>query len=125
MYTLFIYLAHQLSEIETESKILVKKAVQELSYKRFTDILDRYDPQNTLLEEKDKRKTASSKKNTPKIKKEEKTPKTPFPTFGNRSFTDKIVDKLIGDNPHDRYALICSKCHTHNGLMPPNCSFPF
>lgn len=29
---------------------------------------------------------------------------------------DKLVEYLIGDGPNNRYALICSRCHSHNGM---------
>ncbi|EEB10329.1 conserved hypothetical protein [Pediculus humanus corporis] len=34
----------------------------------------------------------------------------------NRSYVDKLVEYLIGDGPNNRYALICSQCHSHNGM---------
>lgn len=33
-----------------------------------------------------------------------------------RSVTEKLVDYLIGDGPNRRFALICSSCHSHNGM---------
>ncbi|KAK4049096.1 hypothetical protein OIO90_005566 [Microbotryomycetes sp. JL221] len=39
-----------------------------------------------------------------------------------RTFMDKVADALIGTNneqePFNKYALICSKCYNHNGLVP-------
>ena len=29
---------------------------------------------------------------------------------------DKFVEFVIGDGPNNRYALICSQCHSHNGM---------
>jgi hypothetical protein len=37
-----------------------------------------------------------------------------------RGWVDKIADALLGENeqsPASMYALICAKCHTHNGLV--------
>ncbi len=34
----------------------------------------------------------------------------------DRSVVDKMVDYLLGDGPNNRYALICSQCHSHNGM---------
>lgn len=37
------------------------------------------------------------------------------------SWVDRILDLLVGENelsPTNRYALICSACHAHNGLAP-------
>ncbi|KAG0034002.1 hypothetical protein BGZ81_006514 [Podila clonocystis] len=57
----------------------------------------------------------------------------PQPT--ERHWYDKIVDVIVGDEgPESKYALICSKCFIHNGLVLPqeiddiqfvckNCSF--
>ena len=28
----------------------------------------------------------------------------------------QMVEYLVGDGPNNRYALICSKCHSHNGM---------
>ncbi|KAF9424157.1 hypothetical protein BGZ94_008075 [Podila epigama] len=37
-----------------------------------------------------------------------------------KAWYDKIVDVLVGDEgPESRYALICSKCFIHNGLVLP------
>ncbi|KAG5872771.1 hypothetical protein JTB14_005803 [Gonioctena quinquepunctata] len=33
-----------------------------------------------------------------------------------RSVMDKMIHYLIGDGPSNRYALICKKCFTHNGM---------
>ncbi|XP_045461337.1 endoplasmic reticulum junction formation protein lunapark [Harmonia axyridis] len=33
-----------------------------------------------------------------------------------RSAFDKLVDFLVGDGPSNRYALICQKCFSHNGM---------
>ena len=27
-----------------------------------------------------------------------------------------MVEYLVGDGPNNRYALICQKCHSHNGM---------
>lgn len=33
---------------------------------------------------------------------------------------DKLAEALVGDvGPETKYALICSKCFTHNGLVLP------
>jgi len=37
-----------------------------------------------------------------------------------RSVLNKVTDYLLGDGPNNRYALICVKCHTHNGLVMPD-----
>ncbi|CAH1108654.1 unnamed protein product [Psylliodes chrysocephalus] len=41
-------------------------------------------------------------------------PKNILPS--NRSVLDKMVDYLVGDGPSNRYALICKKCSSHNGM---------
>jgi hypothetical protein len=36
-----------------------------------------------------------------------------------RGWVDKLTDAILGENeqsPNSRYALICSKCFSHNGL---------
>ena len=33
-----------------------------------------------------------------------------------RTAFDKLVDGLVGDGPQNRYALICSRCYSHNGM---------
>ncbi|KAK6765179.1 hypothetical protein RB195_025212 [Necator americanus] len=35
------------------------------------------------------------------------------------SMVDKIVDYFFGDGPSQRFALICSNCHGHNGMAVP------
>ena len=27
-----------------------------------------------------------------------------------------MVEYLVGDGPNNRYALVCSQCHSHNGM---------
>lgn len=44
-------------------------------------------------------------------------PPTPCPILPrDRSKVDKVVEYLVGDGPNNRYALICQKCHSHNGM---------
>ncbi|KAL0267811.1 UNVERIFIED_CONTAM: hypothetical protein PYX00_009965 [Menopon gallinae] len=35
---------------------------------------------------------------------------------GSKSYVDKLFDYIVGDGPNNRYALICSRCSTHNGM---------
>lgn len=34
-----------------------------------------------------------------------------------RSNADKFFDYLLGEGPNNRFALICRRCGTHNGLI--------
>lgn len=34
----------------------------------------------------------------------------------DRGVVEKLVDYIVGDGPSNRYALICSNCHGHNGM---------
>ncbi|BGP24437.1 hypothetical protein Rt10032_c03g1444 [Rhodotorula toruloides] len=50
-------------------------------------------------------------------------PPMPPPTPHTRSLMDKVADALLGvspeeTNPFNKYALICARCHSHNGLCP-------
>jgi len=42
----------------------------------------------------------------------------------DRSFTDKLVEYIIGDGPNNRYALICKYCSGHNGMAMKE-EFPY
>jgi hypothetical protein len=33
---------------------------------------------------------------------------------------DSVTDLVLGDDPSKMYALICRKCHYHNGMIPPS-----
>merc|ERR1712060_403912 len=33
-----------------------------------------------------------------------------------RGYMDRVVEYLVGDGPHGRYALICKQCQSHNGM---------
>lgn len=33
-----------------------------------------------------------------------------------RSYLDRLVEYIVGDGPSNRYALICRKCESHNGM---------
>ncbi|KOC68357.1 Protein lunapark-B, partial [Habropoda laboriosa] len=33
-----------------------------------------------------------------------------------RTYLDRLIDYLVGDGPSNRYALICRKCESHNGM---------
>lgn len=37
----------------------------------------------------------------------------------NRSVVEKAVDYMFGDGPSNRFALICSRCNSHNGMALP------
>lgn len=44
----------------------------------------------------------------------------PLPIY-HTTWVDRIMDLILGENeqsPTQRYALICNKCHVHNGLAP-------
>ena len=41
-------------------------------------------------------------------------PRTVLPQ--NRGTMDRLMDYLVGDGPENRYALICQKCFSHNGM---------
>lgn len=47
---------------------------------------------------------------------------TPFPlpaTLAHATWMDRVMDVILGENeqsPNNRYALICGRCHHHNGL---------
>ncbi|BGO99502.1 Endoplasmic reticulum junction formation protein lunapark [Rhodotorula toruloides] len=50
-------------------------------------------------------------------------PPMPPPTPHTRSLMDKVADALLGvspeeANPFNKYALICARCYSHNGLCP-------
>lgn len=34
----------------------------------------------------------------------------------NRTIFDRLADKVLGDGPQNRYALICRTCGSHNGM---------
>lgn len=37
--------------------------------------------------------------------------------FSNENYNiPQMVEYLVGDGPNNRYALICSQCHSHNGM---------
>uniref|UniRef100_A0A0K8R4V5 Endoplasmic reticulum junction formation protein lunapark n=1 Tax=Ixodes ricinus TaxID=34613 RepID=A0A0K8R4V5_IXORI len=41
----------------------------------------------------------------------------PRPIFPReRSAFDRVIDFLVGEGPSNRYALICSRCNSHNGM---------
>ena len=37
--------------------------------------------------------------------------------IAHRSLLDKFVDYILNDGPNNRFALICRRCHSHNGLV--------
>lgn len=37
-----------------------------------------------------------------------------------RGIVDSVTDLVLGDDPSTTYALICKKCHYHNGLVHPS-----
>ncbi|CAJ0942223.1 unnamed protein product, partial [Mesorhabditis belari] len=36
-----------------------------------------------------------------------------------KTVTDKLIDYFFGDGPNNRFALICGRCHNHNGMALP------
>ena len=44
-------------------------------------------------------------------------PPSPRPVLPReRGYMDRVVEYLVGDGPHNRYALICRQCQSHNGM---------
>jgi hypothetical protein len=44
-----------------------------------------------------------------------------IPPEPKKTWMDRMVDAMIGDDSrHSKYALICQKCHAHNGLALPD-----
>lgn len=43
--------------------------------------------------------------------------RTPFPIINQhtKGVMEKMVDYLVGDGPHNRFAMICKQCYGHNG----------
>ena len=37
--------------------------------------------------------------------------------YNTCSSLSKVVEYLVGDGPNNRFALICSECHSHNGMV--------
>lgn len=53
----------------------------------------------------------------------EKEEKVAFvlPVEPKKTWMDRLVDAMIGDDSrHSKYALICKRCHAHNGLALPD-----
>lgn len=44
--------------------------------------------------------------------------RTPYPIINpqTKGVLEKMVDYLIGDGPHNRFAMICRECYGHNGM---------
>ena len=42
----------------------------------------------------------------------------------NLLLPSQVVEYLVGDGPSNRYALICSECHSHNGMALKD-QFPY
>ena len=44
-------------------------------------------------------------------------PVLPRPVLqADRGVFDRLAEYLVGDGPSNRYALICRRCHRHNGM---------
>lgn len=47
------------------------------------------------------------------------TPTTVIQHVATPTWFDRLMDSLIGDDRMSKYALICPRCHSHNGLVRP------
>jgi len=54
---------------------------------------------------------------TPLMNRPPPGPPLPRPVLPReRGYMDRVVEYLVGDGPHNRYALICKQCQSHNGM---------
>jgi len=54
---------------------------------------------------------------TPNMNRPAPGPPLPRPVLPReRGYMDRVVEYLVGDGPHNRYALICKQCQSHNGM---------
>lgn len=102
-------------------------------------IIDRFDSSTSLGQEKPALSTNSAviqsqKPRSPGVSSKipgQDTPESqtkPSQTQSRRTLQDRLLDYIIGSDHNEsvenRYALICERCFTHNGLAPPNCVDP-
>lgn len=102
-------------------------------------MIDRFDSSNSLGQEKpassiNNSVTQSLKPESPRVSSKTQSKDTPdlqtksSPTQSRRTLQDRLLDYIIGSDHNEsvenRYALICERCFTHNGLASPNCVDP-
>ncbi|XP_075549629.1 zinc-ribbon metal-binding protein lunapark isoform X3 [Dermacentor variabilis] len=105
----------ELTDLIKQKRSVLDNVMETETYKVAKEILEKYDPE-TL------RKS---------VKLEEKTVKPllgtdpgplPVPTLPRpilpreRTAFDRVIDFLVGEGPSNRYALICTRCCSHNGM---------
>ncbi|CAO3653922.1 unnamed protein product [Mucor hiemalis] len=118
-----------LTSLRKQQKLKVEELKKKTAYYTTKSLLERYDPtpeQKKVLDEQkkllDKQKKELDKQKKTQIKvaptnqQHEPQPQQPQ----QQQWYDKVVDALVGDSgPETKYALICTHCYAHNGLVLP------
>lgn len=113
-----VSLESRLKMARTQQKLKIEELKKQTAYYQTKGLLERFDPDFTKQSS-----TPQVKKADPKVNKTVPMP-TASPTtivqhVAIPTWFDRVMDSLIGDDRMSKYALICPRCHTHNGLVRP------
>lgn len=123
-----------LNKLRDTQKLKVEELKKKTSYYQTKGLIERYDPNNSQNKQLSPSKlqivstsVSNSSQTSPKIHSptspvEISMPSTKVPSSseGKRSFFDRIADAILGEEQNNlKYALICEKCLSHNGLAKP------
>lgn len=122
-----------LGKLRETQKLKVEELKKKTSYYQTKGLIERYDPSNTNPKQPSPSKLpltnsavqssqSSPKFNTPTSPSEItlQPPRQTMAVDGKRSFFDRIADALLGEDQNNlKFALICEKCFSHNGLAKP------
>lgn len=107
----------RLKAARTQQKLKIEELKKQTAYYQTKGLLERFDPDYIR---------ASPRK--PIVKNPEKPLPVPVPVSSPTTVVqhvavptwfDRVMDSLIGDDRMSKYALICPRCHSHNGLVRP------
>lgn len=126
------YLEERIYLLKKEQKSQVEELKKISGYYETKSLLERYDqsqpreevPQSAKLTEQTPRPpvpAAPSQLKAGPLAVPVSAPKTPAQIQSSRGWMDRLIDAVLAEQPtHYQYALICKKCHVHNGLCRMN-----
>ncbi|XP_077563152.1 zinc-ribbon metal-binding protein lunapark isoform X2 [Haemaphysalis longicornis] len=105
----------ELADLIKQKRSVLDNVMETETYKIAKEILEKYDPEtlrkSVKLEEKTVRPLSGTEPGLVPV------PALPRPILPReRTAFDRVIDFLVGEGPSNRYALICNRCCSHNGM---------
>lgn len=108
----------KLQELRDKKKEILEDVMENETYKKAKEILEKYDPARFKKLEDEKPGPPTKSTDEEQVL-PGRSPGPPIPRPippRERKNLDKFIDYLVGEGPQNRYALICRYCNSHNGM---------